>query len=258
MSEKDIIHIKGTDNMLKRLKKYPDKKPYSFRLSKSLMEKINIYCEGKNTTVPDLIAKLLEEEVKDLTLKRESTDTGILIMLPVFKDVNNFIKEKTELIIYSYHDMNKLEDENSKDYKKSIIKTIDTKKQEENINLKKGKYYFNKIIRLNNNLDTLDNGNYKKDKSKNEDKKHEGLNILRFWLVNYFIRYTYFMGGDGLEEVENINLISKTEAKKLAIESDNKDLLTQIELLNPSNEKITTEEEDLNDLVLKELKELLK
>ena len=248
-------------NMLEKLKKYPDKKPYSFRLSKSLMEKINIYCKHNNTTVPDLIAKLFEEEIKGLTLKRESTDTGILIMLPVFKDVNNFIKEKTNLIIYSYHDMNKLKDENSessKDYKESLIKTIDTREQETNINLKKGKYYFNKIIRLNNNLDTLDNGNYKKKETKASEEKHEGLNILRSWLVNYFIRYSYFINEDGLVEVSSINLISKKEAKNRVIESENNELLNQIELLEPSNKKIIHEEEDLNDLILKELKELLK
>ena len=259
--------------MLERLKKYPDKKPYSFRLSQSLMEKINIYCKAKNTTVPDLIAKLFEDEIKGLTLKRESSNTGILIMLPVFKDVNNFIKEKTNLIIYSYHDMNKLKGENQGDYKKSLIKTIDTRVQEQNINLKKGKYYFNKIIRLNNNLDNLDtldtlntlntldtlnNGNYKKKESKDEYEKHEGLNILRSWLVNYFIRYTYFINEDGLEEVLSINLISKMEAKKLSMESGNDELLCEIELLNPSNKKIIHEEEDLNDLVLREIKELLK
>ena len=244
--------------MLKRLKKYPDKKPYSFRLSQSLMEKINIYCKGKNTTVPDLIAKLFEDEIKGLTLKRESTDTGILIMLPVFKDVGDFIKEKTNLIIYSYHDMKKLKDEDSKDYKESLIKVIDTREQEENINLKKGKYYFNKIIRLNNNLDILDNGNYRKKELKNGHEKHEGLNILRSWLVNYFIRYTYFINEEGYEEVLNINLISKMEAKRLSIESGNNELLEEIELLNPSNKKIIHEEEDLNDLILKELKEILK
>ena len=246
--------------MLKRLKKYPDKKPYSFRLSESLMEKINIYCKHTNTTVPDLIAKLFEEEIKGLTLKREVTDTGILIMLPVFDDVNTFIKEKTNLIIYSYHDMNKLNenDENQEDYKESLIKTIDTTEQEQNINLKKGKYYFNKIIRLNNNLDTLFNGNHKKKESSESEEKHEGLTILRSWLVNYFIRYTYFINKEGLEEVLNINLISKKEAKKLSIESGNNDLLNEIELLEPSNKKIINEEEDLNDLVLRELKELLK
>ncbi|MCL2687740.1 MAG: hypothetical protein FWE58_04320 [Methanobrevibacter sp.] len=244
--------------MLERLKKYPDKKPYSFRLSQSLMEKINIYCKAKNTTVPDLIAKLFEEEIKGLTLKRESTSTGILIMLPVFKDVNTFIKEKTNLIIYSYHNMNKLKDGNSGDYSESIIKTVDTREQEQNINLKKGKYYFNKIIRLNNNLDTLDNGNYKKRELKEKQEKHEGLNILRSWLVNYFIRYTYFINEDGIEEVLSINLISKMEAKKLSIESDNNELLSEIELLDPSNKKIIHEEEDLNDLVLREIRELLK
>jgi len=250
--------MKGTENMLKRLKKYNDKKPYSFRLSQSLMEKINIYCKGKNTTVPDLIAKLFEDEIKGLTLKRESTDTGILIMLPVFKDVDDFIKEKTNLIVYSYHDMNKLKDESSKDYKESLIKTIDTREQEENISLKKGKYYFNKIIRLNNNLDILDNGNYKKKELNNGYEKHEGLNILRSWLVNYFIRYTYFIDEDGFEEVLSINLISKIEAKKLSIESENNKLLNEIELLDPSNKKFSYEEEDLNDLVLKEIKKLLK
>ena len=249
--------------MLERLKKYPDKKPYSFRLSQALMEKINIYCKAKNTTVPDLIAKLFEEEIKGLTLKRESTNTGILIMLPVFKDVNNFINEKTNLIIYSYHDMNKLKDYNSKDYnskdyEESIIKTIDVEKQEENINLKKGKYYFNKVILLNNNLDILNDGSYKKKEAKNKQEKHEGLNIIRSWLVNYFIRYTYFINEDGLEEVLNINLISKMEAKKLSIKSGNNELLNEIELLNPSNEKIINEEEDLNDLVLREVRELLK
>ncbi|MDR2967772.1 MAG: hypothetical protein LBU74_07470 [Methanobacteriaceae archaeon] len=244
--------------MLKRLKKYPDKKPYSFRLSQSLMDKINIYCKHKNTTVPDLIGRLFEEEIKGLTLKRESTNTGILIMLPVFKDVNNFIKEKTNLIIYSYHDMNKLTGGDSQDYKESLIKTIDTRVQEQNINLKKGKYYFNKIIRLNNNLDILDNGNYKKKELKSGHVKHEGLNILRSWLVNYFIRYTYFINEDGFEEVLSINLISKKEAKKLSIESGNNELLSEIELLDPSNKKIIHEEEDLNDLVLKEIKELLK
>lgn len=244
--------------MLERLKKYPDKKPYSFRLSKSLMEKINIYCKHKNTTVPDLIAKLFEAEIEGLTLKRESTDTGILIMLPVFKDVNDFIKEKTNLIIYSYHDMNKLKDENSQNYKESLIKTIDTREQELNINLKEGKYYFNKIIRLNNKLDTLDNGNYKKKELSENQEKHEGLNILRSWLVNYFIRYTYFINEEGFEEVLSINLISKKEAKKLSIESENNELLNEIELLNPSNKKIIPEEEDLNDLILKEIKELLK
>jgi hypothetical protein len=256
--------LKGTENMLKRLKKYPDKKPYSFRLSQSLMEKINIYCKGKNTTVPDLIAKLFEEEIKGLTLKRESSDTGILIMLPVFEDVNNFIKEKTNLIIFSYHDMNKLKDENplkdenSEDYNKSLIKTNDTKEQEININLKKGRYYFNKIIRLNNNLDILDNGNYKKEESKKIEEKHEGLNILRSWLVNYFIRYTYFINDEGYEEVLNINLINKMEAKNRAIESGNNELLSEIEFLDTSNKKIIHEEEDLNDLILKEIKEILK
>ncbi|MCL2115856.1 MAG: hypothetical protein FWH29_06520 [Methanobrevibacter sp.] len=244
--------------MLKRLKKYPDKKPYSFRLSQSLMEKINIYCKHNNTTVPDLIGKLFEEEIKGLTLKRESMDTGILIMLPVFKDVNNFIKEKTNLIIYSYHDMKKLKNENSKNYKESLIKTIDTREQELNINLKKGKYYFNKVIRLNNYLDILDNGSYKKKKLKNEYETHEGMNILRSWLVNYFIRYTYFINEEGFEEVLKINLISRMEAKKLSIESENYELLSEIELLNPSNEKIIHEEEDLNDLILKEVKERLK
>ena len=243
--------------MLKMLKKYPDKKPYSFRLSQSLMEKIDIYCKGKNTTVPDLIAKLFEDEIKGLTLKRGSTDTGILIMLPVFKDVNRFTKEKTNLIIYSYHDMNRLDDKNSEDYKESIIKTIDTREQEQNINLERGKYYFNKIIRLNNNLDILDNGSYKKKELKEKQEKHEGLNILRSWLVNYFIRYTYFINEDGFEEVLSINLISKMEAKKLSIESKNNNLLREIELLDPSNKKIIHEEEDLNDLVLKEIKELL-
>jgi hypothetical protein len=224
------------------------------------MEKINIYCKHTNTTVPDLIAKLFEEEIKGLTLKRESTDTGIFIMLPVFNDVNTFIKEKTNLIIYSYHDMNKLKenDENQEDYKESLIKTIDTKEQEQNINLKKGKYYFNKIIRLNNNLDTLDNNDYKKKEAYDNQEKHEGLNIVRSWLVNYFIRYTYFIDEDGLEEVLNINLISKKEAKKLLVESGNDDLLNEIELLEPSNKKIINEEEDLNDLVLREIRELLK
>lgn len=244
--------------MLKRLKKYPDKKPYSFRLSQSLMEKISIYCEHENTTVPELIAKLFEDEIKGLTLKRESTDTGILIMLPVFKDVNVFIKEKTKLIIYSYHDMNKLNGENSENYKESLIKTMDTGEQELNINLKKGKYYFKKIIQLNNNLDTLDNGNYKKKELKESQEKHEGLNILRSWLVNYFIKYTYFINNKGLEEVLSINLISKKEAKNRAIESKNDELLNEIELLDPSNKKIIKEEEDLNDLILKEIKELLK
>lgn len=73
----DLILIKFSKknkNILKKLKKYPDKKPYSFRSSESLMEKINIHCKHKNTTVPDLIAKLFEEEIKGLTLKRESTD----------------------------------------------------------------------------------------------------------------------------------------------------------------------------------------
>lgn len=244
--------------MLKKLKKYPDKKPYSFRLSESLMEKIYIYCKNENTAVPDLIGKLFEEEIKGLTLKRESTDTGILIMLPVFNDVNNFIKEKTNLIIYSYHDMNKLKDENSQDYNESLIKTVDSRKKEQNINLKKGSYYFNKIIRLNNNLDILENGNYKKKETKNEYEKHEGFNIIRSWLVNYFIRYTYFINEEGYEEVLSINLISKKEAKKLIIESENSELLSEIELLNPSNKKIITEEEDLNDLIIKEIKEILK
>ena len=244
--------------MLKRLKKYPDKKPFSFRLSQSLMEKINIYCKGKNTTVPDLISKLFEDEIKGLILKRESTDTGILIMLPVFKDVNDFIKEKTNLIIYSYHNMNKLKEENFQNYKESIIKKINSKEQESNINLKKGKYYFTKIIRLNNNLDTLDDGSYKKKELKKKQEKHEGLNILRAWLVNYFIRYTYFINEEGYEEVLTINLISKMEAKNRAIRSGNKELLNEIELLNPSNKKIVHEEEDLNDLVLKEIKEMLK
>jgi len=243
--------------MLKRLKKYPDKKPYSFRLSQSLMEKINIYCKGKNTTVPDLIANLLESEIKGLTLKRESTSTGILIMLPVFKDVNNFIKEKTNLIIYSYHDMNKLKDENSEDFDESLIKTMDSQEQESNINLKKGNYYFTKIIRLNNNLDILDNGSYKKKELKESPEKHEGLNILRAWLVNYFIRYTYFINEEGFEEVLSINLISRMEAKKLSIESKNNALLSEIELLNPSNKKIIHEEEDLNDLIQREIREML-
>ena len=244
--------------MLKKLKKYPDKKPYSFRLSKSLMEKISIYCKGKNTTVPDLITKLFEDEIKGLTLKRESTNTGILIMLPVFKDVNTFIKEKTNLIIYSYHDMNKLKDGNSGDYSESIIKTVDTREQEQNIYLKEDEYYFNKIIQLNNNLDSLDDGSYKKKELKCEYEKHEGLNLLRSWLVNYFIRYTYFINEDGLEEVLSINLISKMEAKKLSIESGNNELLSEIELLNPSNKEIVHEEEDLNDLVIKEIKKILK
>jgi hypothetical protein len=153
--------------------------------------------------------------------------------------------------------MSKLKDENSQDYKENIIKTIDTREQEQNINLKKGRYYFNKIIRLNNNLDILDNGNYKKKELKKKQEKHEGLNILRSWLVNYFIRYTYFINEDGFEEVLSINLISKMEAKKLSIESGNNELLREIELLDPSNKKIIHEEEDLNDLVHKEIREIL-
>jgi hypothetical protein len=246
--------------MLNRLKKYPDKKPYSFRLSQSLMEKINIYCKHNNTTPPDLIAKLFEEEIKGRTLKRESSDTGILIMLPAFNEVNKFIKEKTNLIIYSYHNMNKLENENTEDYTDSIIKIIDTAEDEEKINFEKGKYYFKKIIRLNNNLDTLVNGNYQKKESKSSVKKHVGLSVLRSWLVNYFIKYTYFINEDGLEEVLNINLINKMEAKKLSIESNNNDLLNEIELLDPLSKNILDddEEENLNDLIVKEIKKILK
>jgi hypothetical protein len=48
------------------------------------------------------------------------------------------------------------------------------------------------------------------------------------------------------------------EAKKLSIESENNELLSEIELLTSSNKKIIPEEEDLNDLVLKEIKKILK
>jgi len=169
---------------------------YSFRTTEKMMTNLKNYAKAINTTLPNAINKVLEDNFKGKTLTREINQN---IRIPVHKQLTSQEIEKLNSTEKAWF--------NNPKYIRHENKWFE-------ICLKIIAYY-------NNYLDVWKEDTYKSD---NEKLKHEGLYIykvidrINYIKINQYLDYEYFA-----------YIISKKEAVELAEKSNNMKLIETIE-----------------------------
>lgn len=75
-----------------------DKEPYSFRLSKKMMENFKKYADLTNRTQTEVLTEMIEDKIKNKTLERGEYKEIITVHLPVHEDdIQEFIDEGTNI-----------------------------------------------------------------------------------------------------------------------------------------------------------------